>query len=241
VKSSARAIGYARVSTEEQAKQGISLDAQLERIRAYCTMQGLHLDQIISEEGVSASKQLATRPGGQKLVASKAGNVIALKLDRLFRDAADALTQTKEWDRAGIALHLIDMGGATVNTATAMGRFFLSMMAGFAELERNLIAERTATALQFQKSQRQVYGPTPFGFTRAGTKRTKRGGIGTDLVGNEAEAAIVSSIQQWRSAGWTYRRIAEVLNTMDVTRKRGGRRWYASTVQRIAGNRMHGS
>ena len=55
-------------------------------------------------------------------------------LDRLFRDAEDALRQTKAWDKAGIALHLVDMGGSGMNTASAMGRMFLTLMA--AELER---------------------------------------------------------------------------------------------------------
>lgn len=43
-------------------------------------------------------------------------------LDRLFRDAEDALRQTKAWDKAGIVLHLVDMGGTSMNTASAMGR-----------------------------------------------------------------------------------------------------------------------
>lgn len=223
------AIGYARVSTEEQAKHGISLDAQQERIRAYCVMQGLTLREIISEEGVSAGKALLSRPGGQRLAQAKAGHIVALKLDRLFRDAADALNQTRDWDKNDIALHLVDMGGATVNTKSAMGRMFITMMAGFAELERNVIAERTATALQHKKSHRKVYGPTPFGFARDGDS----------LEDAAEEQFIVVRIQGWRSEGWTYRAIADALNSMNVTRKRGGKQWYASTVQKIVGNKLH--
>src|SRR6266576_5058844 len=70
-----------------------------------------------------------------------------MKLDRLFRDAEDALRQTKAWDRTGISLHLVDIGGQSMNTGSAMGRMFLTLMAGFAELERNLIAERTTAVL----------------------------------------------------------------------------------------------
>ena len=77
------------------------------------------------------------------MATKKVGHIVALKLDRLFRDAADALHQSRAWDKAEIALHLVDMGGQSLNTASAMGRFFLNMMAGVAELERNLIAERT--------------------------------------------------------------------------------------------------
>lgn len=69
-------------------------------------------------------------------------------LDRLFRDAADALVQTRAWDRAGVALHVVDMGGTSLNTASAVGRMFLTMTAAFAELERSLVSERTSAAMQ---------------------------------------------------------------------------------------------
>lgn len=233
VQPGALAIGYARVSTEEQARHGISLDAQVERIRAYCTLNNLALEKIICDEGVSGTKRLTDRPGGAQVVSlvtfRQAGHVVALKLDRLFRDAEDALHQTKAWDRAGVALHLIDLGGAALNTQTAMGRFFLNMMAGFAELERNLIAERTATALGHLKRTRQVYGPVPFGFV------VSQGG----LVVHPDEGAVVRQILDWRRQGWTLRAIANELNRLSVVPKRGGQAWYASTVRRILQNRIH--
>ena len=102
------------------------------------------------------------------MATKKVGHIVALKLDRLFRDAADALHQSRAWDKAEIALHLVDMGGQSLNTASAMGRFFLNMMAGVAELERNLIAERTGMALAYKKAHREAYAPTPYGFDRAG-------------------------------------------------------------------------
>lgn len=95
-----------------------------------------------------------------------AAHVIAVKLDRPFFDAADALYQKTGWgwDRAGVALHLVDIGGQSLNTASAMGWMILTMMAGFAELERNLIAERTADALAHKKAHHTPYGPPPIGF-----------------------------------------------------------------------------
>jgi len=150
-----KAVCYVRVSTEEQVRGRVSLAAQEERLAVYCRKTGLDIVEEIREEGVSGAKPLAARPGGERLLAllakKKAKHVVALKLDRLFRDAEDALRQTKAWDKAEIALHLVDMEGQILNTATAMGRFFLNMMAAFAELERNLIAERTAAALAHKK------------------------------------------------------------------------------------------
>ncbi len=228
-----KAAGYIRVSTEEQVRGGVSLDAQEERLRAYCAMTGLDLVSIVREEGVSGAKHLESRIGGKQLVSlaawKKVEHIVALKLDRIFRDAEDALRQTKTWDNAGVALHLVDMGGQTLNTASAMGLFFLNMMAGFAELERNLTAERTAAALAYKKSCRQAYSPTPFGFERSGK----------NLVENASELATIQQMKTWRTAGWTLRHIAAELMTGGVLTKSGGRKWYASTVRHILQNDLY--
>ena len=227
-----KALAYVRVSTTEQAREGVSLEAQMERIRAYCQMSGLSLVTVIREEGISAGKPLAGRPGGQQitgnLTAKRVGHVVALKLDRLFRDAADALNQTRAWDRAGIALHLIDMGGQTLNTATAMGRMFLTMTAAFAELERNLIAERTQAALLYKKSKHLVYGAVPYGYSRHGEA----------LKVIEMEFDIVRQVRKWSARGWSLRKIADTLSGRRVPTKHG-RRWHASTIRSILRNSIH--
>ena len=58
------AIGYTRCATHEQADSGLGLDVQTERIRAYCTLKGLVLLDIITDAGVSGGKHLASREGG---------------------------------------------------------------------------------------------------------------------------------------------------------------------------------
>lgn len=225
-------VGYVRVSTAEQAAEGVSLDAQAERIKAYCAMAGLQLVALVREEGVSGTVPLTDRKGGgelvREMVRNKARHVVALKLDRLFRDAADALNQTKAWDKAEVALHLIDVGGQTINTSTAMGRMFLTMMAGFAELERNLIAERTTAALAHKKAKRMVYAPTPLGFDR----------VGEELVINGEERAIVLRIKTARAEGKALNAIAAELNADGVPTKRGGK-WFASTVRYIERNGIY--
>lgn len=154
VASMKKAVLYVRVSTTEQAREGVSLEAQEERLLAYCKLMGLDPVVLIREEGVSGGKALTTRPGGHELAdlisKKKAGHVIALKLDRLFRDAEDALHQTKAWDKAGITLHLVDMGGQSLNTSSAMGRMMLTMMAGFAGdgAQPNCRAHRTSPSAQ---------------------------------------------------------------------------------------------
>jgi site-specific DNA recombinase len=161
------AVGYIRVSTEEQAHEGVSLEAQEDCIRAYCLMTRLELVRVIRDEAVTGATLIADRKGGAELLAAigpdAAAHVAAVRLDRLLRDAGDALTQTRTWDRAGVALHLIDMGGQVMNTSTAMGHMFLTMVAGFAELERNLIAERTKAALAHKKAKGEAVGRAPRG------------------------------------------------------------------------------
>lgn len=219
-------MAYVRVSTEEQAAFGVSVADQRERVAAYARLQGLELVEIIVDEGVSGGKPLGTREGGQRLLAlmrqEKIGAVIATKLDRLFRDASDALTVTRQWDKAGVALHLIDAGGQAINTASAMGRMFLSMMAAFAELERNLIAERTANALAHKRAKARRYCRHVYGFDV----------IDGGLVPNTDEQAALRSIRAWRDAGLSLRAIAGKLNDDGVGTKTG-KVWHAATVKSV--------
>src|SRR5262245_53119094 len=102
-----RAIGYIRVSSEERADSGLGLEAQRQRIQAYCTLKGLELVSIFEDAGVSGGKPLSSRPAGAKLLAEAKKTkavVVAAKLDRLFRSVADAANVISDLDRKGIEL-----------------------------------------------------------------------------------------------------------------------------------------
>jgi len=98
------ALAYLQVSTTEQAREGVSLDAQEERVRAYSEMSRLNLVNVVREDGISAAKALASRPGGQEIVAAvntkRIGHVVALKLDRLC-DGTDVSDNDRRFRRAG--------------------------------------------------------------------------------------------------------------------------------------------
>jgi len=223
-----RAIAYTRVSTEEQAREGVSLAAQRKRLRAYATAQGLTLVEVFEDEGVSAAKPLVRRPQGNRLVAAlatgHASHVLALKLDRLFRDAVDCLRTAGEWDRKGIALHLVDLGGQAVNTATAMGRFFLTVMAGAAEMERNLIRERTRFALAHKQRLGELVGAVPLGLRLRAD--------GRHLEVSPEELLAVERILSLRQAGTSFRAIAASLDADGFATKQGGQ-WAPATVHRV--------
>lgn len=220
------AVLYVRVSTLDQAENGVSLDAQGERLRAYATAQGLSVLAVLREEAISGTVPLSERPEGRKLVelvtGGKAAHVVALKLDRLFRSAVDALQTTAEWDRKGVALHLVDMGGQSLNTGSAMGRMMLTMLAGFAQFERDLTAERTKAALAHKRDSGTAYSPTPYGKVREGDA----------LRDDDAEQGIIARIRAMRERGLPLRRIADRLNGEGVRSKRGCA-WYASTIAYI--------
>ena len=108
-----RVFGYCRVSTQEQANGGLSLDQQRQQITGYSMMKGWQVAEFFIEAGVSGSVPLADRPEGQRLLAAlQPGDVVvAAKLDRAFRSAADALETLEELKKDKIGLHLIDLGG----------------------------------------------------------------------------------------------------------------------------------
>ncbi len=224
------AIGYVRCSTQEQSDSGLGLEAQRTRIRAYATLKGLRLVDIIEDAAVSGGKPLASRDGGGRLLEllrqRRADSVVMLKLDRGFRNAGDCLTTVEHWERKGIALHVADLGGNAIDTTSAAGRFMLVALAGAAEMERNLTRERTRAALAVKKSNGQRVGTVPYGFDL--------GDDGSTLVPNESEQSILRDIRDMREAGKTLKAIADSLTERGVPTKTGkSSRWSHSAVARI--------
>jgi DNA invertase Pin-like site-specific DNA recombinase len=225
--SKARAVGYIRVSTDEQALEGVSLAAQEERIHSYCHLRGLELLEVIVDAGVSAAKPLAQRKGGIRLLSmlhsSEANTVVAFKLDRIFRNCAECLNVVEDWDKANIALHLIDLGGQAVDISSAMGRFFLTVMAGAAELERNQIRERTSMALQFKASKGEYCGgEVPYGFTKEGDK----------LSINSKEQETIKLAKELNEKEMSLRAISRILGAKGFV-ARNGKPFAAIQIQRM--------
>jgi len=220
-------VAYIRVSTEEQSTLGVSLQAQECAIKSYCDMRSLNLVECVVDAGVSAGKALSTRVGGQRVLdlikQKQVQGVVAFKLDRLFRNSQDCLQTTSNWDKGSIALHLLDMGGQSVDTSSAMGRFFITIMSAMAEMERGLIRERTKMAMKHKASKNQRVGQLPYG---------KNLSLDTvHLENNQDEQKIMLSVFELNKAGLSTRKIAHKLNEQGV--KSRGSRWHHTTIQRI--------
>ena len=129
-KNKSRAVAYARVSSKRQAEEGVSLDAQVERLIAYAEFRGLELDRedIFIDDGISAAIHLWSRPAGrmmrETIYQERVGHVLALKMDRLFRDVQDCLGSVDELRGIGVDIHILDQDGGTLDTSTSMGASF---------------------------------------------------------------------------------------------------------------------
>ena len=218
-----RVIVYTRVSTQEQADEGVSLDAQRVRLEAYCVAQSWPTPELVVDAGVSAKS--LERPGlGEVLAEVKRKRVdvlLVLKLDRLTRSVADLAPLVKMLERGGCQLVSL---GESLDTTTAAGRLMLNLLVSVSQWEREAIAERTTTALRHMRDSGKVYNHEPLGFRRDGG----------ELVEDEAEMVTAQRIVRLRREGFSMGKIALVLNEEGVDTKLGGR-WYASTVKRILG------
>ncbi len=141
--SNKTAIGYVRVSTQEQATEGVSLDAQRDRLRTYCKLHAIKLIDIKADEGISGGtlERPALQAALQMLRRGRANTLIVVKLDRLSRSLRDVCTLVADYF-SDEQFHLLSLCGM-VNTHSAAGRMVLMNLANYAQFEREMISERT--------------------------------------------------------------------------------------------------
>ena len=201
-----RAVGYVRVSTEEQGDQGAGIEAQRQAITAACT--GRRWELIAIEEDVASGSSFDRRPGLERALRTihrgEASTLVVAKLDRLSRSVVDAAQLIERARREGWNLVALDLG---VDFSTAAGEAMANMTAVFAQLERRLIGERTRAALAVKKAQGVRLGRPP-------------------LVAEQLRVRLVA--ERRAGDGWTM--IADRLTAERTPTVHGGRRWYPATV-----------
>lgn len=151
-----KVIGYARVSTDEQASEGVSMDAQKARIEAYCVAKDWDLLGVEVDPGISAKDM--KRPGLQAVLeAVRSGQVTAIviyKLDRLTRSVLDLNRIVELLDKHDVALVSMQ---ESLDATTPTGRLMLNLLASVSQWEREIIGERTKDAMRYLKEQGRVY------------------------------------------------------------------------------------
>ena len=206
-----KAIGYVRVSTEQQADRGVSLEAQTEKVKAMAVVKEAELLDVIVDAGESAKS--LSRPGMARLlelVESRAVDVVIIaKLDRLTRSVADLAELLKRFKRCGVSLVSV---ADSLDTKSAAGRLVLNIMTSVSEWEREAIGERTRDALHLKQRKGERVGNVPFGDRLAAD--------GVHLEADPSEHEILGRIRSLRAAGKTLRAIAAALNREGFTTRR---------------------
>lgn len=218
---------YIRVSTEEQAQQGISLEAQLRSCQAMIQAQGFPLGNTYEDAGVSA-KDLR-RPALQRLLtdarAGKIGGIVVWKLDRLTRSTRDLLQLTADMDTWGVALTSVQ---ERLDTGGAGGRFTLTMIGALAQLEREQTSERVRAVIRHKQSKGEFCG----GHIPPGLRSTGANGHRT-LESDPEWGPLVAESWQRVIAGATLLDVASFLTQKGVPPARKGSRWQKSNVSRL--------
>ena len=205
-----RVFGYVRVSTKEQAESGLGLEAQVNKIKAYCELYDLELVDVFIDDGYSG--KTLDRPALQRLIKrlenGEAEGVVIAKLDRLTRSVADmgVLLERVFKDKELFSV------SENVSTRTPSGRLVLNVLISVAQWERETIVERTKDALRAKRERgEKTGGDVPFGYDEIDGK----------LIPNEKEQRIIELIKRLRSKGYGLKRIARFLNENGFKTKKG--------------------
>lgn len=206
-----RVVGYARVSTHEQADSGLSVETQRAAIEAECDRRGWHLVDVVTDAGYSGKN--TKRPGLERVMSMldrrQVDGVVSAKLDRLSRSVVDFGRIIDRSRKVGWFIVALDFG---LDTTTANGKLVANVLMSVAEWEREAISERTRTALAAKKAQGHKLGRPDLGTT---------------------SAAITRRIVRARGKGDSLRTIAAALNAAGVPTSQGGGKWYASSVKAV--------
>lgn len=222
-----RAAIYTRVSTEDQAKEGFSLDAQLEKLRSYCKAR----DWIIAGEYIDDgySGRTTKRPAYMKMMQEmdKWDALLVIKMDRIHRNSKNFMMMMEDLKKNG--KEFVSMT-ESLDTSTAMGRFVMDIIQRIAQLESEQIGERVYVGMeQKAKINGGILGfNIPYGYNYVEGK----------LLPIKEEAEVVKKIYSWYIEGKSLNEIAKLLNNAKVPTKRGGV-WAKKTISTILKNPVY--
>nr|WEZ06388.1 recombinase family protein [Bacillus subtilis] len=209
---------YVRVSTEEQAKEGYSIAAQKEKLKAYCISQGWANYKFYIDEGKSAkdihrpSLELMLRHIEQGII----NTVLVYRLDRLTRSVRDLYSLLDYFDKYNAVFR---SATEVYDTGSATGRLFITLVAAMAQWERENLGERVKMGQVEKARQGQYSAPAPFGFTKEGEY----------LVKNPKEGEILLDMIDKIKKGYSLRKLADYLDESDAVPKRGYK-WHITSI-----------
>lgn len=207
------ALLYARVSTQMQVNDGLSLQAQERVLRNAAELSGCTSMEMLLEEGRSG-KSISGRPvlkeALQRLDEGKAQALFVSRIDRLARSTQDFLSVVDRANKFGWRLVLLDLN---LDTATYQGRFVVTVMSALAEMERGIIAERAKDTHVYRRQTGKVWG------VDIGPKK---------MISDEISTRIFTE----KAAGLSLHAIARGLNSDGIPTALN-KQWSAGTVKYI--------
>lgn len=227
--SKKRVFLYVRVSTQEQAKDGYSIDEQIERLKGYAKAMGWIVVKIYVDAGYSGSN--TNRPDLQNMIkdveAGKADSVCVYKLDRLSRSQKDTLELIEDY----FLKNNVDFISMTENfdTGTPFGRAMIGILSVFAQLEREQIKERMTMGKEGRAKEGKFHGG---GFIPTGYNY-----VDGQLVINEYEAMQVREIHELYQQGKGFREIEKIFAEKGYTQKYG--RWHTRRIRDCMINELY--
>lgn len=243
------AFGYIRVSTTEQAKNGLSLEYQESQIKLYCQFREWNLLKIFTDERSGRdSNRPAFREMQARMLVGEAKVVVFLRFNRVFRNFTAANQLWNEFQVAGLEFASIR---EQLDTSTPMGRAMMRMIWVWAELDRENISERTQEIAAHLKDMGLKYSGVPYGYHEIATDQLRHGKATFRLEVDPAEQAVIARMLQLRKEGWSYQRIARLLNAEAIPTKKAHQQyqqrqglrtgksatyagiWHASTVRDV--------
>jgi len=222
-----RAALYVRVSTEDQAIDGFSLEAQMRKLEAYCAAENYDIADRYIDDGYSGTK--TARPEYQRMLKDidKWDVIVVLKMDRIHRNSVN-FTQMMD------LLRKRNKNFASVydqfDTVSAMGRFVMDIMQRIAQLESEQIGERVKLAMKYkaENGSGNLGSAHPYGY------EYKDG----NLVVIDDEAHIVRAIFNMYTRGSTLQDICDYLNSAGIESKKGVG-WSRQTISNILHNPIY--
>jgi site-specific DNA recombinase len=222
-----RAAIYTRVSTEDQAKEGFSLDAQLDKLRAYCKARDWQIAGEYIDDGYSGRK--TRRPAYTKMMEEldKWDMLLVIKMDRIHRNSKNFMLMMEQLGKQG--KEFVSMM-ESLDTSTAMGRFVMDIIQRIAQLESEQIGERVYIGME-QKAR--INGGMlgfniPYGYDYSDGKLHK----------NINESKTIQDIYSWYISGKSIGEISKMLNSANIPAKKGGL-WAKKTISSILKNPLY--
>ena len=220
-----QAVGYMRVSTEEQANSGLGLEAQEAAIRKTAKDLGVSLSNLYVDAGISGAASMDKRIGLSSALDSLSSEdvLIVAKRDRLGRDAFLLIWIEKEVTRR--KARIISSAGEGTEDDGPSSILMRRIVDAFSEFERGQIRARTKAALAAKRARgEKTGGDIPYGY--------QLGKDGTKLTTEPSEQKIIKRIRTYRKKGLSFRKIAEKLNAVGVLTKRR-KAWNMEQVRRL--------